>query len=145
MQSTLRDLFGERTVANGRIDKAYLASLIAADAKKRVLLDEYVHPLVKNEIERRLRDSTSTKTVLDVPLLFESGLDQICDFIITVVSDEKQKSARIVLRGKDPKVALQMNAGWPLRQARAKSSVIIENNGTVNELLDKLHKLDKIL
>lgn len=58
------------------------------DIKK---ISRYIHPLVKKEIEKFLNKNNKGITVVEVPLLFESNIDRLFDYIIAIdVPEEKQ-------------------------------------------------------
>ena len=78
--------------------------------------------------------------VIDAPLLFESELDKICDFVIGVVADEELKIERICKRDNISKedaikrLKIQKNNDFIIRNA----DYIIENNSDIQNLKDKL-------
>ena len=56
-----------------------------------------------NEMLRRIKEITLNETaikivVIDAPLLFEAGLDEVCDYVVALVADKELKIRRICLR-----------------------------------------------
>lgn len=102
----LADAFGEEIVTpEGALDRAKMASLVFSDSAKaqenRTLLNEITHRHVKREFflwRESLKSKGCPLAVLDVPLLYESGMDQFCDAVIAVVAERPVRVARIVVR-----------------------------------------------
>ncbi len=119
-----------------------LLAIVSENEEKRKELNDIVHPAVFDEIESRISKNKDKKIVLDVPLLFGSPLEEKCDLIITVLSDEKLQEQRIVQRGKDPKASLALNKKWPRALAKKKSGIVLTTDGSLDELYQKLNKYD---
>ena len=106
--------FGESILLeNGELNRRKLADIIYQNEEKRKQLNEYTLKYIKKEIEEEVRsikkveelekadcsNSTSMEIdknfkkliAIDAPLLFEAGLDKICDTTIAVVSADKNK------------------------------------------------------
>ena len=67
------------------IDRGKLGALVFADDKARAQLEAIVHPMVSDDRDRFLqthRQAGASCVVLDIPLLFETGGDEICDYVI---------------------------------------------------------------
>lgn len=103
----IQQAFGEQAVTDcGALNRVFLREVVFASedaSEKRALLNQITHTFVKGEFERRialLKESGIEAVLLDVPLLFESGIDKLCDFLICVTADEKIRIARIMARDK---------------------------------------------
>lgn len=81
------------------MDRKKLAQIVFSDVTKKEKLDKltvkHVVPKIIEEAKNNEEDGTS---VIDVPLLFESGLDNVCDMIIGVISDKETCISRITER-----------------------------------------------
>ena len=78
---------GDVLAADGSVDRPALGQKIFALPDARLALEEIVHPLVYQSRQRFLADiqrAGKSFAVLDVPLLFETGGDAGCDYLITV-------------------------------------------------------------
>jgi dephospho-CoA kinase len=70
----IRDAFGAAFIAaDGALDRARMREAVFADADARRRLEAILHPLIGAEVERRAAASNAALTVLDIPLLVESG------------------------------------------------------------------------
>lgn len=95
----IRKSFGDGVFnADGTLNRAALAEIVFSDAGEKRKLEAIVHPLVW---ERAMQEIASAKTpvvVLDVPLLFESGMDALCDETWTMSLPGDVQLARIMER-----------------------------------------------
>lgn len=93
----LKEAFPE-AFESGSLDRGRLREIVFADEKKLQKLDEITHPLIREEIEKRIAETDREQVYLVVPLMFESGFDALCDYIVTVVSDEDKRIKRLKAR-----------------------------------------------
>lgn len=95
------DNFGSKIVnQKGELDRKKLASIIYEDDKKREELNRLTFIYVVDEIKKRINQIKKKIIVINAPLLFESNLNTICDFVISVISDRETQIERIVKRDK---------------------------------------------
>ena len=76
---------------DGGIDRKKLGAHVFANPADRKKLESILHPLVRQHREFFLQDQQclgSQIVVLDVPLLYETGVDELCDYVIVVYADE---------------------------------------------------------
>ena len=93
------ELFGDSILTKqGIINRQKLATIIFSDSKKRKSLDKITYKYVVEETKKRLSKSKSEINIIDAPLLIESGLNKICDIVISVIADERIKTDRICKR-----------------------------------------------
>jgi dephospho-CoA kinase len=74
-------------VVNGKVDRAKLAALVLGDDAALARLESIVHPLVAARREKFLADARANKAkavLLDIPLLFETGGERLCDAVVVV-------------------------------------------------------------
>ncbi len=88
-------------VVNGQIDRPAMARQVFSDPAALSQLEAILHPLVRAEVERFLRIRARRRTavaILDVPLLFESGMDRMCDAVVVVSAPAFLQEARMLAR-----------------------------------------------
>ena len=97
VQAAIKDLLGEEAFTDGRYNTAYVAQRVFAEPQLLEKLNKIVHPAVKADI---LSPFTSHLSPLFVEsaILFESGLDQLCDKIVVVTAPEEVRIARTIAR-----------------------------------------------
>ncbi len=90
--------FGPAVVrSGGDLDREALARIVFADPARRRELEAILHPLVRRAMRERIQQAPPGRlVVLDVPLLFENGLDGECDATCAVVVDEAVRMERLV-------------------------------------------------
>lgn len=79
------------TVKDGKVDKSVLREEVFSNEKKRKTLNALAHPEIRRKIEEITGDA-----VIEVPLLFESGMTDLFDRVIVVTAGEDARINRIV-------------------------------------------------
>ncbi|HEX7132764.1 MAG TPA: dephospho-CoA kinase, partial [Iamia sp.] len=130
--------FGPDVLASdGALDRQALADLVFTDDTALKDLNAIVHPAVGAEIARRLEEAAGTDAVvvLDVPLLVESGRDDMAGLIVVDI-DPEVAVARVVeqrgMREDDVRARIARQASREDRLARA--TIVIDNGGTREDL-----------
>ncbi len=128
------EAFPDTVDASGNIDKNALARHIFDDKHKRETLNAIVHPAVRKVIERHIRllnEQGEPMVVLEVPLLFESGFDALCDHTVVVYADAISRKKRLMVRdGIDETYAKKkMAAQMSLEEKMARADTVIDNSG----------------
>ncbi len=88
-------------VRNGSVDRALLRARVVDDAAALKRLEAIVHPLVRAERDRFLagaRAAGKGVSVLDIPLLFETGQEGSVDAVVVVSAPEPVQKARVLAR-----------------------------------------------
>ena len=119
-------LFGPEVInmASG-VNRIRLGNIVFADPDKRVLLEQILHPLIREQKRRFIHHNRLQRrkaVFLDVPLLFETGGDRDCDRVITVWCPAFLQAARALRRRgmTEEKLLSVVNAQWPqLKKCRA--------------------------
>ncbi len=129
----IRSAFGpEVFAADGTLDRAALGRRVFADAAALKTLNALTHPLIYREMERRreaCRKSGAPVVVLDVPLLFEAGMQSLADVVVCVRVSESTQLARVQSRdGLSREAALRrVRSQMPLSQKARLSDIVLDN------------------
>lgn len=134
-------LFGRRFAGpGGQLDRARLAAHVfthPADLKK---LNTLIHPGVIFdclETIERLR-SREGLLVLDVPLLYETRMAALADYVIVVSASRAECIRRAARKGIPPKLAARILATqWPASRKEKHADYVLRNDGTLDELKTK--------
>jgi len=142
----LGETFGDE-VANAPdyvLDRKKLASIVFNDTAKLAKLNEITHKEVSKEINRIIDANKGKNIILDVPLLFESGLDKICDEIWTITADLETRISRLMARDNISREAVieRINSQISDEERIAKSNLVIYNN-TIPELQEQINAIAK--
>lgn len=144
VQEKIVALLGPEAVVSGAVDRRFLSAALA-DPEKKKALEGIIHPLVHQKVESSLASlKPEQKAVLDIPLLFGTGFEDIPDAILLVVASDKVRSARLSEEGKDAEKLLLLNKGWPLGKAKQAASYVIENNDSKEDLIQQLDAIKQL-
>lgn len=145
--------WGEQVAPRGVVDRSAVAERAFAGAEERAWLEGLLWPLVGARVAAWLTDARAQPAagavppraaVVEVPLLFEAGLEGLYDATIAVVSDEAVRHQRASARGHalaDERSARQLSQEEKARRA----TYVVRNDGTEQELEQELSAvLDKL-
>jgi len=142
--------WGEEVAPGGRVDRGAVAKHAFAGDDERGFLEGLLWPRVGRRIAEwreaeSAREPTPRALVIEVPLLFESGMNHGFDATIAVVADEEVRRERAAARGHesvDERTARQLSQEEKARRA----TFAVANSGTLGQLesrlSDVLAKLD---
>ncbi len=134
--------WGAEVAPDGAVDRAAVARRAFATPEDRRWLEELLWPRVaarmaawRSDVEAR--EPAPRAAVIEVPLLFESGLEGGFDATIAVVADEAVRSERAGARGH---AALGERTERQLGQGEkaARATYVVENDGTERDLAARL-------
>ncbi|QLY39356.1 dephospho-CoA kinase [Hujiaoplasma nucleasis] len=150
MYQEIIDTFALTEKSNQELDFKSLAKIVFNDKEKLKILNSLTHPYVIKEIEAMIetyRVEDYPLVVLDVPLLFEAGMEKYCDEIICVYADRESQIERLMKRGHlDRKTAIQrIDSQMSLDEKKEKSDYVIDNSWsrdhTYHQFIQILSKL----
>ena len=99
----IREAFGDAVFSeNGELDRARLGGIVFENEAQRHKLEAIIHPIVQRrtfEAINSLADSGEKSCVLDVPLLYETGMDVLCDEVWVLAVDPQKQLERVMERG----------------------------------------------
>ncbi len=130
------ELFGNEILIENNINRKKLADIIYNNEEKRKQLNNLTYYYVVNEIKNQINKIKLKYIIIDAPLLFESGLDKICEITISVIAKQDIKIDRICKRDKlEKQIAIKrLNIQKKDEYYKSKSDYIIENNGKIEEV-----------
>ncbi|MFJ3085723.1 dephospho-CoA kinase [Streptomyces sp. NPDC086838] len=125
----------------GTLDRPALGAIVFADPDRLAALNAIVHPLVRDrsaELEKAA--GPDSVVVHDVPLLTENGLAPLYDLVVVVdAAPETQLDRLVRLRGMtEADARARMAAQATREQRRAVADLVIDNDGPVEELTDRV-------
>ena len=85
-------------VKDGAVDRAALSMLATGDPQKIALLESLMHPLVAQDRDQFLKETTADIVVLDIPLLFETGAEKSLDAVVVASAPSEMQRARVLAR-----------------------------------------------
>lgn len=143
-------LFGPGVLgADGRLDRSALARRVFGDKQALARLESLVHPEVRRKLSTRIEAARRTApraVALECALLFESGLEALCDATVYVDAPAAVREARAVARGWSPGEVARREAHQLASDAkRARADHVLSNDDepealarSARALLDRL-------
>ena len=119
----------------GAIDRKRLAAIIFSNPAQQRLLEGIVHPRVMEETTRQLerirQEQPGATVILDVPLLFESGMDCGLEEVIVVYAPEAVQIRRLMARDglTEAEARARIRAQMPIESKKARATRVIDNSG----------------
>jgi len=100
VQAAIKDLLGEEAFIEGTYNTAYVAKRVFEEPALLDALNKIVHPAVKEDILSFTPSlfHSFTPLIVESAILFESGLDRLCDKIVVVTAPEDVRIARTIAR-----------------------------------------------
>lgn len=141
--------FGDAVAPGGVVDRAALARAAFATPEQRGWLEGLLWPRVGERITRwrEQLEHASPKprgAVVEVPLLFESGMDAVFDATVAVVADERLRAERAGARGHE--ALAERGARQLSQQEKAqRATYVVVNDGSLDELETKLSEILEML
>lgn len=141
--SKLTAHFGEEILNQGQLDRRRLRELIFTDETARQWVEALLHPLVKREMLSRADQQDSAYVVLEIPLLFEAGYQNLLDRVLVIDTPPALQVDRVVSRDEVPQdqvesvIRAQISAKARLKQA----DDVIDNTGSLEQLREQVESL----
>jgi dephospho-CoA kinase len=138
VRDMLVERFGDKVATDGEIDRGAVAEVVFGDPEQREWLEGVLWPRVGERIASwreglEQADPQPRAAVVEVPLLFESGMEAAFDTTIAVVANEEIRSDRAAARGHrgvESRTSRQLSQDEKARRA----GVVVRNDGTLDEL-----------
>lgn len=144
-------LIGNDIIINNQIDRSKIAQKVFNQPSLLLSLEQLIHPAVQEEIEKQYEQANQKKNgqlfVAEVPLLFEAGLEDFFDVVITVVADPKISSQRFqnVKDSNAEEYEKRSMRQMHIEEKIKRADYVIENNGSLKKLEAETKKLMNLL
>ncbi len=132
---------GPGVVRNGALDRSAIAARVFGDEEARAWMERVLWPRVGERVAAwRAEAGDDRVAVVEVPLLFEAGMEEVFDSTIAVVADEAVRERRAGARGH---ASVDERAGRQLTQAEKaeKADFTVRNDGSLTELRESLSQV----
>jgi dephospho-CoA kinase len=142
MRDAVVGRWGDEVAPGGSVDRSAIAARVFASEDDREGLEQLLWPSVGRRVtewraQLTARSPAPRVAVVEVPLLFEAGMDGVFDATIAVVADEPVRARRAAERGHaavDERTARQL----PQSEKAQRATYTVANDGSVDELESKL-------
>ena len=126
----IEQLFGEEVFASGAYQTAWVAQQVFAQPTLLAALNAIVHPAVKEDIRRWAAEQTESKWLfVECAILYEAGMDALCDQVVCVSAPEEVRLERVIARDKSDihKVRARMRA-QKAEEYEQRADIVLNNN-----------------
>jgi len=123
-------------LADGSLDRRAIAARVFANPEERRVLESIIHPRVRAREEELIRSHAGAPLiVLDIPLLYESGSESLCDAVCVVTVSEEARRERLARdRGMTgEQVQARLAAQLPQAEKVRRADHVIDNSGSRHE------------
>jgi dephospho-CoA kinase len=142
VRGRLVERWGEEVVANGGVDRGRVGAIVFARPEELAWLESVLHPLVAQRVGewRQALRAEIPLAVVEVPLLFEAGMEVAFDATVCVIAADKVRRTRARERGTE---LLAARSGRQLSQHEkaARATHVIRNDGSLAELEEQVARL----
>ena len=133
-------------LTDGRIDRSKLSKTIVKDPSKLVLLERFIHPLVRKkekDFVKMHRDRGDPLVVLDIPLLFETGPKGRVDKIAVVSAPTEIQRQRVLARSgwDDEKLNRILSRQISDEEKRRRADFVIDTGKSLDDAREQVKHL----
>lgn len=145
LDAVVKEFGAEILDDKGRLDRRRLRSLVFENPSGRRSLESMLHPLIRQRMEAQLDKLNDDYAILAIPLLLETGQTDMVDRVLVVDASESAQIERSRKRdGVAEEEVRQIMSSQASRADRlAQANDVIENNGTIDELRQRVRRLDE--
>ncbi|HEX4629501.1 MAG TPA: dephospho-CoA kinase [Chthoniobacterales bacterium] len=138
--------FGAEVYSAGEgLNRERVRAIVFADAGKKRALEQILHPRIRRQwsLEAERHRNSAKLFFADIPLLYETGGETLCDRVVVVACSPRVQLERLKARmGLDESEAQQMiDAQMPLMEKVARADHVVWNNGGRDELKEQARLL----
>ncbi|MCR5348527.1 MAG: DNA-formamidopyrimidine glycosylase [Bacilli bacterium] len=142
IQKRIKTLLGREALENGKPNTGHIRSKLIQNPALRKKLEGIIHPCVIRKAKQFIANhKPNQQIVLDVPLLFQSGMDELCDATILVLTSPEAFAQRINEEGTRGHELAKINKDWPVALVKKKASFTVYNDGSLEDLHKALESL----
>ena len=149
IRAQLVERFGEEIAPGGEVDRSQVAERVFGDPEQREWLEGILWPRVGERVvswrdEVDAARPAPVAAVVEVPLLFEAGMEGAFDHTVAVVAEESTREERAGARG-HAALASRTARQLPQDEKAQKADFVVRNDGSLDELKETLSRfLDTI-
>lgn len=146
--SWVKETFGDEYINGSKVDRTKLGSLVFSDDSAKKVLEEFLHPKIRDEIEKRSekQDGFKFPYLIDIPLFFENGAYNIKDSVVVYTPKDVQLE-RFMKRNKysEEESLKRIASQMPIDEKRDKATWIIDNSKNLKHLQQEVEDFVDII
>jgi dephospho-CoA kinase len=142
VQKQIRREFGGQVFSTpGDLNRTKLRAIVFADATKKRALERILHPRIRRQWRTEAKEHRNSPTFFfaDIPLLYETGGESLCDRVVVVACSQKAQMARLRKRMsiKSADARQMINSQMPLEEKIRRADHVVWNNGDRASLMQQ--------
>jgi dephospho-CoA kinase len=146
VKQEIRDQFGSEVFSSsGDLNRAKLRAIVFANATKRRLLEQILHPRIRRQWMAQAERHRNSPDFFfaDIPLLYETGGETLCERVVLVACSHKVQLDRLVQRIslKGSEAEQMINSQMPLEEKIKRADHVVWNNGDRATLMEQAKSL----
>ena len=146
VKQEILDQFGREVFSpEGDLNRAKLRAIILSNATKRRLLEQILHPRIRRQWMAQAERHRNSPDFFfaDIPLLYETGGETLCERVVVVACSHKVQLDRLVKRIslKDSEAEQMINSQLPLEEKIKRADHVVWNNGDRATLMEQAKNL----
>lgn len=135
--------FGKSIIdEDGYLRPDKLAEEVFSNPEKLSKLESILHPLVLEKLTEEIQKTDSSFYVIEAPLLFESGGDELCDWVVTVTAPDEVVTERLKDRPlSDEDIQRRRERQLSQSEKVERADEVIDNTGSLQDLKNEVRAL----
>jgi dephospho-CoA kinase len=125
--------FGAAVYSSGDLNRGAVRTIVFADAEKKRALEQILHPRIRRQwsLEAESHRNSAELFFADIPLLYETGGETLCDRVVVVACTPSLQLERLMARTRFGKSEAQqmIDAQMPLTEKIGRADHVVWNNG----------------
>ncbi|DAB28801.1 MAG: dephospho-CoA kinase [Sulfurimonas sp. RIFOXYD12_FULL_33_39] len=133
----VKENFGDEFVDGSKVDREKLGNIVFSNTKARKKLEEFLHPKIRQEIEKRSikQDSFNFPYLIDIPLFFENDAYDIKESVVVYTPKEIQLERFMKRNGYSKEESLKRIASqMDIEEKKKRATWVIDNSKDLKHL-----------
>ena len=146
--SWVDETFGKEYITNSKVNRTKLGTLVFADSAKKKVLEDFLHPKIRAEIEKRSikQDSFKFPYLIDIPLFFENNAYDIQESVVVYTPADIQLERFMKRNGYSKEESLSRIASqFPIDEKKEKATWVIDNSKNLKHLQQEVEDFVEII
>ena len=139
VQNEIKKIIPNLKITKSDVDRNWLREYLIANPNKKKRLEKLIHTKVSEIVEKEIKKSFKP-IVIEAPLLYESGLDLLCDKVLYVTASKENQIKHLKARGSNVESSLELNKNYNVSNKK-KATHIIVNDNDVASLIKQLDSI----
>jgi len=142
VEKQIRCEFGAQVFSSaGDLNRTKLRAIVFADATKKRVLERILHPRIRRQWRAQAKRHRNSPDFFfaDIPLLYETGGETLCDRVVVVACSDKVQLARLAERMsiKNAEAEQMIRSQMPLQEKIARADHVVWNEGIRARLMEQ--------